>query len=220
MEKYYSIAEKIYDFSIFTYLLPVVIAIWKWRFFNLPLKVLGLISVRALIITWLAMLFYYIKYDSRMLYYISPCTDIIMMSILFTTVYPNNKIIKYGLISICSFFILFMFYDFVFGNAKQQMNPYLTSFETLFVIVLLLIMFRKFIAVLAYNQFRKSMLWLLAALLIGNLFSILFTTFSNSIQSYSLDLYKFIIYITSPFILIMTNVFSVYGFYIVKKYIQ
>lgn len=162
------------------------------------------------------MLFYHINYSNRLLYYVSPCTDIMLMSLLFVVTYTKEKFVRYALIGTCSLFLIVMSYDYIKGDINQQINPYLTSGETLFVIILLLLMFRIIVVEQNKRLYRKAMLWLLTALLIGNLFSILFSSFSNVIQSYSNELYLFLIYVTSPFA-ILTNTLSMYGFYLVNR---
>lgn len=217
MDRYYYILEKLYDISIFTFIIPSLIAIFRWKFFNFHLKIIAVNAFRGLIISSIALAFYYTNYNNRFFYYLSPCLDILLISLLTGTIL-NNKKINIGLSAICLVFISLMIYDY--SNSKSMISTYLTSSETLFVIILMLILLRKIILQFKSGLYKKSLIWLLTAILVSNLFSILVISFNQIILDYSNELLHFSWYLSSPIVIIITNIMTAYGFFIIKHPIK
>lgn len=217
MNKYYYILERLYDISILTFLIPSIIAIFRWKFFNLHLKIIAVSTFRVLIISSIALFFNYIKYDNRFFYYLSPCLDILVISWLVASFY-NNKKLNIGLLLICVIYISLMIYDYF--HSTSMISTYLTNSETLFVIIVLLILLRKIILSYKSGVYKRSLIFTLVALLIANLFSLLVVSFNQVMLDYSGELLRFCWYLSSPIIITLTNLLTAYGFFIIKHQIK
>ena len=82
MEKYSYIIEWAYNISIGTAIIPVIVAIFKAKFFNFPLKIATINAVRVFIISWLALYFSFMNHNNQFFFYLGPCLDIILVSLL------------------------------------------------------------------------------------------------------------------------------------------
>jgi hypothetical protein len=213
MNDYYFILERLYDVSILTFVIPAILAVLRWKFFNFTLRIIAVNTFRALVISSGALIFYYTHYSNRVFYYASPCLDIILLSLVAASFFQNKKI-NIGLSGICAVFISLMIYDYF--NSESMISTYLTSFETVYVIIILLVLLRKIILTFRSGTYKKSLIWLLVALLISNLFSMLVISFNQIVLDYSSELLRFSWYLSSPTIIIITNLMTSYGFFIVK----
>lgn len=219
MEQYYSTIERVYDLSVFTMLIPAVAAAFKWRFFEFSLKLAAIHTFRGAIISLTALAFYYQNYTNRPLYYISSCLDIILMSLLVSYIL-NKKKYSLLLFSIVIGFVLLMIYDYFNDKKELMINSVLMTFETVFVVAILLICLKKISDISAHPMYNRSMVWILSALIIGNLFSVLLSSFNQKVIDYSNDFFVFLWYLLSPIIIIATNAMLTYGISQITKTVK
>ena len=213
MEQYFNIIEWAYDISVFAVIIPAVIAIFRWKFFNFPMKIAGLGAFRALIQGSISQYFAYTEHSQRLLYHISPCLDIILISLLTLAIFDFRKELKWGLSLLCVVFIGLMINDYV--TSKTLMSSNLTTAETVFVIIVSILMLRKVVLQYKSSTYKRSLVWILSALLIGNLFSVLFSTLMETISAYSAELMQFSWYSLAAFSGFLNNFMVAYGFYII-----
>ena len=213
MEQYFDIIEWAYNISVCTTIIPAIAAIFRWKFFNFPLKIAAVHTIRGFVISSIGLYFSYINHSNRLLYHISPCLDIILISLLFIAIFDVRKEIKWVLALLCAIFIAFMINDYL--NTKNFIGSYLTTAETVFVIILLIFMLRKIVLTYKSNTYKRSLIWILSALLISNLFAILIQTLMESFSAYSTKFMQFSWYISSFLFVIITNLMVAYGFYII-----
>jgi hypothetical protein len=213
MEQYFDIIEWAYNISVGTAIIPVIVAIFRWKLSNRPLKIATLNAIRGFLISSIGLYLSSTNFSNRLLYHISPCLDIILISILFVAIFDVSKEIKWGLALVCVIFMAFMIHDYL--NTKNFIGSYLTSFETVFVIIFLILMLRKVVLTYKSSTYKRSLIWILSALLISNLFSILISTLMESFSAYSTKLMQFSWYISSFLFVIITNLMVAYGFYII-----
>lgn len=218
MEQYFTIIEWAYNISVGTAIIPVIVAIFRWKFYNYPLKIAALNAIRVFGISSIGLYFSYTNHNNRLLYHISPCLDIILISLLFVAIFNVSKEIKWGLALVCVIFIGFMINDYL--NTKNFIGSYFTSSETIFVIILLILMLRKVVLTYRSSTYKRSLIWILSALLISNLFSILISTLMETFSAYSTKFMEFSWYMSSFLFIIITNLMIAYGFFIIKSKVK
>lgn len=218
MEQYFNIIEWVYDISVSTAIIPAIVAIFRWKFFNFPLKIVGIYQLRALIQGSVGLYLSYTNHSNRLLYHISPCLDIILISLLFVAILDVRKEIKWVFALVCVIFIAFMINDYL--NTKNFIGSNLTSSETVFVIILLILMLRKIVLTYKSSTYKRSLIWILSALLISNLFSILISTLMEVFSAYSTNLMQLSWYLSSFIFTIITNLMVAYGFYIIDSKVK
>ena len=218
MGQYFYLIEKAYDISLISHFIPVIVAIFRLRFFNLFLKIATVNFTKVLIVSMLGLYFSYTKQNNQFLFYLSPCLDIILLSLLFVSIFDFRKEIKWALALLCVIFIAFMIKDYL--TSKTLLSSFLTTAETVFVIILLVLMLRKVMLQYKSNTYKRSLIWILSALLISNLFSILISTLMESFAAYSTKFMEFSWYISSFLFTIITNLMVAYGFYIIRSKVK
>ncbi len=218
MEQYFTIVEWAYDVSVGTALIPVIVAIFRWKFFNFPLKIAGIFQLRALVQGSIGLYLSYTNHSNRLLFHISPCLDIILISLLFVAIFDVRKEIKWLLALLSVIFIAFMVNDYL--NTKNFIGSYLTTAETVFVIILLILMLRKVVLTYKSSTYKRSLILILSALLIGNLFSTLISTLMETFSAYSTKLMQYSWYLSSFLFTIITNLMVAYGFYIIRSKVK
>lgn len=214
MEKYLYIINRAFDISLITYAIPIIIAIFGWKFYNYPLKLAIINTIRTAIVAAIGLYFYYTNQSNKILYTVSPCFDIILVSLLFVAVFDLKKELKWILAIICTIFSVLMFYDYF--ASKNLTSTYLATFETAFVIILSIIMLRKVVLNYKSGTYKRSLTWILSALLVINIFAILSTSLTQTILAYSNKLLHLYWYLFSPLFIIITNLMVAYGFYIIR----
>ncbi len=218
MEKYYKIFEWAYNLSVVTLIIPVIAAIFRWKFLNFSLKIAAINIIKMLIISTIGLYFYYTGESNRLLYSISTCLDIILVSLLLLSIFNFKKVLKWGLVSLCIIFIGLMIKDYF--NTKTLLSSYLTTAETIFVIIASILMLRKVALTYKSSSYKRSLIWILSALLIMNLFSILISTLMEKMLSYSNEFMQFCLYLSSPLFIVITNLMVAYGFYIIRNKVR
>ncbi len=218
MEKYFSIIEWAYNISIGTAIIPVIVAIFRWKFFNFPLKIATYNVIRAFIISWIAFYFSNIEHSQQLLYHLSPCLDIILVSLLTISIFDLGKELKWVLALLCIIFICLMINDFL--TTKNLISSYMSSAETIFVIIVSILMLRKIVLTYKSSTYKRSLIWIISALLIMNLFSILISTLMEKLSAYSTDFMQLCWYLSSPLFIVITNLMVAYGFYIIRNKVK
>jgi hypothetical protein len=218
MEKYSYVIEWAYNISIGTAIVPVIVAILRWKFLNFPLKIVTSNVVKVFIISWIAFYFSNIEHSQRLLYHISPCLDIILISLITVTILDFRKEIQWVLAFLCVIFIGLMINDYI--TSKTLLNSYLSTAETIFVSILLILMLRKVALTYKSSTYKRSLIWIISALLIMNLFSILISTLMEKMSAYSTDFMQLCWYLSSPLFIVITNLMVAYGFYIIRNKVK
>lgn len=218
MEQYFYIIEEAFNLSVVTAIIPVIVAIFRWFFFNSTLKIAAIIAFRALIFVSISLYFYYSSQSNRFVYYLSPCLDILLVSLLLISIFSFKKELKFALALICVVFIGLMINDYL--TTKTLISSYLSSSETIFVIIVSILMLRKVALTYKSSTYKRSLIWILSALLISNLFSILISTLMEKISSYSNKLLELSWYLSSPLFIVTTNLMVAYGFYIIRNKVK
>lgn len=213
MEQYFSIIEKAYDLSLFSYSIPAIVAIFRWKFFNFPLEIATINIIKVLTISMMGLYFSYTNHNNQFLFYISPCLDIILVSLLAVAIFDFRKELKWVLALFCVIFIGLMIEDYL--TSKTLLSSYLSTAETVFVIILVIVMLRKVVLTYKSSTYKRSLIWILSALLIMNLFSILISTLMETFSAYSTKLMQLSWYLSSPLFIVITNLMVAYGFYII-----
>jgi hypothetical protein len=218
MEKYFSIIEWAYNISVCSSIIPVIAAIFRWKYFNFPLKIAATQALRGLVFSSLGLYFASIGDSHRFLYFLSPCLDIILVSLFAIGIFDFKKEIKWGLALLCLIFIGLLANDYLTTNNPISSN--LSTAETIAVIIVSIIMLRKVVLQYKSSVYKQSLIWVISALLIGNLFSILIITLRQSFAAYSTDLMQFWWYLASPFFIVITRLMVAYGFYIIRNKVK
>jgi uncharacterized membrane protein len=213
MEKYFFNIERIYDLSLISYAIPVIVAIFRWKFFNLPMKIAAINALRALIIISFGLYLSYTNHNNQFLFYLSPCLDIILISLLAVAIFDFRKELNWVLTLLCVIFIGLMINDYL--TSKTLLSSLLSTVETIFVIILLILMLRKVVLTFKSSTYKRSLIWIFAALLIMNLFSILISTLMETFSEYSNKFMQLSWYLSSPLFIVITNLMVAYGFYII-----
>ncbi len=218
MEKYFYIIEWAYNISIGTAIIPAIAAIFRGKFLNFPLKIAAINIIRTLILGVLGLYFSFINHNNQFLFYLSPCLDIILISLLTISIFDLGKELKWVLTLLCVIFISLMIKDYL--TSKTLLNSYLSSAETVFVIIISILMLRKVVLTYKSSTYKRSLIWILSALLIMNLYSILISTLMEKISTYSNELMQFYWYLSSPLFIVITNLMVAYGFYIIRNKVK
>jgi hypothetical protein len=218
MEKYFYVVEWAYNVSIATAIIPVMVAIFRWNFLNLSLKIAASNAIKAFIVSWIAFYFSNIEHNQRLLYYISPCIDIILVTSFVITIFILGEQLKWGLILLCFIFIGLMINDYLIS--RTLISSYLTSAETVFVIIVSILMLRKVVLTYKSSTYKRSLIWVLSALLIINLSAILIPTLMEKISAFSTDLMQHLWYLFYTLFIIITNLMVAYGFYIIRNKVR
>ena len=218
MEKYINIIEKSYDLSLISHFIPVIVAIFRWKYFNFLLKVAAINFLKVLIISLLGFYSSHINDNHRYLYYLSPCLDIILVSLISVAIFDFKKELNWGLALICTIFIVVVTNDYF--TTKGQISSYLSTAETGFVIIISILMLRKVALTYKSSVYKRSVIWILSALLISNLFAILIQTLMEKMLAYSTDFMQLYWYLSSPLFIIITNLMVAYGFYIIRNKVK
>jgi hypothetical protein len=218
MEKYSYIIEWAYNISIGTAIIPVIVVIFRWKFFNFHLKIVATNTIKVFMISWIAFYFSYLNHNQQFLFYLSPCLDIILISLIAVIILGFRNEIKWVLTLCCVIFISLMINDYI--TSKTLLSSYLSTVETIFVTILLILMLRKVTLTYKSSTYKRSLIWILSALLIMNLFSILISTLVEKFSDYSTDLMQLYWYLSSPLFIVITNLMVAYGFYIIRNKVR
>jgi hypothetical protein len=218
MEKYFYIIEWAYNISIATAIIPVMVAIFRWNFLNLSLKIAATNAIKAFIVSWIAFYFSNIEHNQRLLYYISPCIDIILVSLLVITIFIFEEKLKWCLVLLCFIFIGLMINDYL--TTTTLISSYLSSAETIFVIIISIFMLRKVVLTYKSSTYKRSLIWIISALLISNLSAILIPTLMEKISAYSTELMQLSWYLFYSLFIVITNLMVAYGFYIIRNKVR
>ncbi len=214
MEKYYGLIEQVYNASVLFFIIPSLVALFKWKYFDNNIKLASLNIIRGCIISCLALFLASKNYNNQFVFFISPCLDIALVSLLAVNVLNVSKIFKIIISIVCLAFIAIMIFEYF--QVSHPRYGVLTSFETIFVIFLTSIMLRKVILFYKSGMYKKVLLALLFSTLISNLFSVLYTSFSRTITEYSSTVLQVSVYLSAPFISVITNLMCVYAFYLIQ----
>ena len=212
------IIEKIYNVSVLFAILPGLFAIYKWKYFNLSLIFIGLQAIRGMVMGPLSLYLSSQNLNNSFLYFLSPCLDIILVSLMAYSILGFPKPVKYFISAICILFIVCMTLNNFFG--MSLFKPYLSTFESIFVIILLGLMLRHVLINYKTGNYKKVLVWLIMAMFIGNLFSVLLSSFSGAIQSYSNELQQALWFSISPLIIIITSIMKMLGFSLLQKKVK
>ena len=218
MEKYFNVIEWAYNISVAVTIIPLMATIFKWKFFNFPLKIVGIYCLRSLIQSSMGLYLYYTDQSNRLLFYVSPSLDIILISLLTVSIFDFKNYLKLSLTLLCAIFIGLIVNDYL--TTTTLISSYLSTAETVFVILVSVLMLRKIALQYKSSTYKRSLIWIISALLISNLFSILITTLNQKIMGYSNDLLHFLWYLSSPFFIVITNLMVAYGFYIIRNKVR
>jgi hypothetical protein len=218
MEKYFYIVEWAYNVSIITAIIPVIAAIFRGKFFNFPLKIAAINAIKSFSISWLALYFSFINHSNQFFFYLSPCLDIILVSLLTMAIFDLEKELKWVLALLCVIFIGLTINDYL--SSKTLLNSYLLATETIFVIFVSILMLRKVVLTYRSSTYKRSLIWILSALLIINLSAILIPTLMEKISAFSTDLMQHLWYLFYTLFIIITNLMVAYGFYIIRNKVR
>ncbi len=218
MEQYIQIIERAYDLSLISHAIPSIVVVFRWKYFNFPLKITAINAVRTLLITALAYYFSYSNHNNQFFFYLSPCIDIILVSLLFHAIFNFRQEMKWGLALLCVIFVGLMIKDYL--TTKTLISSYLTTVEAMFVIIVSILLLRKIVLEYKSSTYKKALIWIVSALLIINLFSILISTLMGIIFAYSSNLLKLSWYLSSPLFIVITNLMVAYGFYIIRHKVK
>jgi hypothetical protein len=218
MEKYTNIIEWAYNLSVGTILIPVIVAIFRWKYFNFPLKMVAINYLRGLILGSLSLYYAKIGHSQQLLYSLGTCIDIILVFLTAQYVLNFRKDLKLILTFFCIIFLGLMINDYITTNAL--FSSYLLNAETIFVIIVSILMLRKVALTYKSNTYKRSLIWILSAVLISNLFSILLQTLMEKMSAYSNDLMQLSWYLSSPLFMVITNLMVAYGFYIIRNKVR
>jgi hypothetical protein len=218
MEKYSYIIEWAYNISIGTAIVPVIVAIFRGKFFNFPLKIATINAIRVFIISWMALYFSFMNHNNQFFFYIGPCLDIILVSLLTISIFDLRKELKWILTLLCVIFISLMIKDYL--TSKTLLNSYLSTAETIFVIIVSILMLRKVVLTYKSSTYKRSLIWILSALLIINLSAILIPTLMEKFAAYSTELMQLSWYLFYSLFIIITNLMVAYGFYIIRNKVR
>lgn len=216
MEKYYDVIEKIYDLSTYTTLIPAVIGVLRWRFFEFSLKLAAIHALRAAVFSHAGLIFSHFQYGTRPLYYISTCLDLGLMCLLGAYILAEKRY-SLALLGLVLIFWLTMLCNYFVEDSKQLMSSNLMSIETIFVIFIIIISLRKVSSTIAFSSYKSAMIWILSALLFGNLLALLLSFFTKSVNEYSNYFFLFCWYLISPAVIILMNGMLSRGFLMVRK---
>lgn len=218
MEKYFHFIEISYDISIISFVIPIIATIFRWKFFNFFLKIVAINAIRGLIISWIALYYANLGDSHRYLYYLSPCLDIILVSLLATAIFDFKKEFNWSFALICIIFIALVMNDYF--TTKNPISSYFSSTETIFVIILSILMLRKVVLTYKSSLYKRSLIWIISALLIMNLFSVLISSLMGKFLAYSSDFMQLSWYLSSPLFIVTTNLMTAYGFYIIRNKVK
>jgi hypothetical protein len=218
MEKYFKIIDWAYNLSVLTLTIPVITAIFRWKFLNFSLKMAAINAIRMLMLGMIGLYFYYSGQSNRVIFYLSTCLDIVLVSLLYTSIFDLRKEIRWGLRLLCIIFIGLMINDYLI--TKTLISSYLSTTETVFVIIVSILMLRKVALEYKSGTYKRSLIWIISALLIMNLFSILISTLMEKMATYSNDFMQLCWYLSSPLFIIITNLMVAYGFYIIRNKVR
>jgi hypothetical protein len=213
MAQYFYIIEWAFNISVGTSIFPFIVAIFRWKFINFPLKIVAINTLKVFIFGAIGLYFSYTNHNNQLLFYISPCLDIILLSLLFVSIFDVRKEIKWAFALLCVIFIGLMINDYL--TSKTLLSSFLSTAETLFVIIVSILMLRKVILQYKSSIYKRSLIWILSALLIINLFSILISTLMETFSEYSNKFMQLSWYLSSPLFIVITNLMVAYGFYII-----
>jgi hypothetical protein len=218
MEKYFKIIDWAYNISVLTHIIPVIAAIFRWKFLNFSLKIVAVNIIKVFIISTIGLYFYYTGESNRLLYSISPCLDIILVSLLLLSIFNFKKMFIWILALLCVIFISSMINDYF--TTKTLLSSYLSTAETVFVIIASILMLRKVVLTYKSSTYKRSLIWIISALLIINLFSILISTLMEKMSAYSNEFMHLLLYLSSPLFIVTTNLMVAYGFYIIRNKVR
>jgi hypothetical protein len=218
MEKYFYLVEWAYNISIGTAIVPVIAAIFRGKYFNFPLKIAAINAVRIFIISWMALYFSFMNHNNQFFFYIGPCLDIILVSLLTISIFNLKKELKWALALLCVTFIALTINDYL--SSKTLLNSYLLATETIFVIIVSILMLRKVVLTYKSSTYKRSLILVLSALLIINLSAILIPTLMEKISAFSTDLMQHLWYLFYTLFIIITNLMVAYGFYIIRNKVR
>lgn len=218
MEKYFYIIEWAYNFSVVTLIIPVIAAFFKWNFLNFSLKLAAVQAIRILIVGLLSLYYANIEHSQRLLYHVSPCLDIILVSLLIATIFDFKNQFKWSLALLCITFIVLVINDYL--TTKALISSYLSTAETIFVIIASILMLRKVVLTYRSSTYKRSLIWILSALLISNLCGILIPILMEKISAYSTDLMQLSWYLFYSLFNVITNLMVAYGFYIIRNKVR
>lgn len=218
MEQYVDIIEWAYNISIGTAIIPVIAVIFKWRYLNFPLKITAIQAFRGLIFGLVSLYYANVGDSHRYLYYLSPCLDIILVSLLAVAIFDFKKELNWGLALICTIFIIVVTNDYF--TTKSPISSYLSTAETIFVIIISIFLLRKVVITYKSSTYKRSLIWIISAMLIMNLFSILISILMEKISAYSNDFMQLSWYLSSPLFIVITNLMVAYGFYIIRNKVR
>ncbi|WP_149240162.1 hypothetical protein [Dyadobacter sp. 32] len=216
MEEYYKVIEHIYDFSVVTTSFPAIISLLRWRNFDLILKIFAVHTWKGAVISIGALFFYYQGLSNRPFYYIDTCLDIALVSIIASLIVRSRSFYITTFV-LSAGFILIMCYDYLHDKTDKLINTQLTSLESIYVIVVTLILLRLVSLRNGTERYKKSLIWLLSALVISNLFSLLVSSLNEVVQAHSNELFRFLWYVSSPLIIILTNFILIFGYLLPPK---
>jgi hypothetical protein len=218
MEQYADIIEWTYNISIGTAIIPVIVVIFRGIFFNFPLKIVAIHAIRAFSISWIALYLSYTNHSNQFLFYLSTCLDIILISLIAVAIFDFRTVIKWVLALICIIFIGLMIKDYL--TSKTLLNSYLSTTETIFVIIISIFMLRKVVLTYKSSIYKRSLIWIISALLISNLSAILIPTLMEKISAYSTELMQLSWYLFYSLFIVITNLMVAYGFYIIRNKVR
>jgi hypothetical protein len=174
--------------------------------------------LRGLILGALSLYYANIGHSQRLLYNLGTCLDIVLVSLLAVAIFDFRKELICGLALLCAIFITLMINDYV--TTKTLISSYLSSAETVFVIIISILMLRKVVLTYKSSSYKHSLIWILFALLISNLSAILIPTLMEKISAYSTELMQLSWYLFYSFFIVITNLMVTYGFYIIRNKVK
>lgn len=218
MEQYFKIIEWAYNFSIVTLIIPVIAAIFRWKFFNLSLRLAAIQALRIFIFGLFSLYYANIGDSHRYLYYLSPCLDIVLVSLFAVSIFNFRKELNWGLALLCAVFIVLVTNDYF--TTKSPISSYLSTAETIFVIIFSILMLRKVVLTYKSSTYKRSLIWIISALLISNLSAILIPTLMEKMSAYSTELMQLSWYLFYSLFNVITNLMVAYGFYIIRNRVR
>jgi hypothetical protein len=133
-------------------------------------------------------------------------------------IFDLEKELKWVLALLCVIFIGLTINDYL--SSKTLLNSYLLATETIFVIFVSILMLRKVVLTYRSSTYKRSLIWIISALLIINLSAILIPTLMEKISAFSTDLMQHLWYLFYTLFIIITNLMVAYGFYIIRNKVR
>lgn len=202
-------SELLIDINLYVGFVPIIVAIWLWRYQSLPLKIFAINQICLSLIFILSIL---LQKNNIPNHFVNTLHNIRFSIFIPLMLWFYDKRQFLLIISAIALFISILPTIFKI----QEWNPFSDTIITAIGISILLFYFRNIVSKSTTKLTNIPIFWIIGSLIIGGIFGLISTYFSKQALNYSTEVFLIIWNILSIIGIICKLLYAV-GFYVSKQ---